>query len=138
MVLDKITDEAKKVSSFEKLTITAQVSIVYVHIEAARKLSVPLSAICEALNAAGSKVTVRYLREALSVVRRRLKANGGLAQDVSVIESKSSSVKPSATAEPVPTDSQAPTPKAAREQKADSYMASSNPLLASSKNRKQE
>lgn len=138
MVLDKITDEAKKVSSFEKLTITAQVSIVYVHIEAARKLSIPLSAICEALNAAGSKVTVRYLREALSVVRRRLKANGGLAQDVSAIEGKTPSVEPSVTAEPVRTDSPASTPKAAREQKADSYMASSNPLLASSKNRKQE
>ena len=138
MVLEKITDEAKKVRGFEKLTITAQVSIVFAQIEAARRLSIPLASICEALNAAGSKVTVRYLREALSVVRKRLKANGGIAQDVSPVEVESASVMPHVAAEPVRTDLPAQTPKAARDKKADSYMASSNPLLASSKNRKQE
>lgn len=141
MVLEQITEAGKQIKGFAELPITAQVSVLYMEIEAARKLSIPLSAICDAMNLAGSTVTLRYLREALSVVRRRMKDQGiapgsGPAPRAqskpSTQQSVSSSTKP-ATMPVQSGKAETPhkTPKEARDEKADSYTssASNNPLL---------
>lgn len=132
MVLDKITEEAKKVAGFETLTVTAQIAILYSYIVEARKMSLPLSAICEALNNAGSKVSERYLREALSVVKGRLKANGGTTQSSATVDAKLPVSSQTGNVQAPDTSSTAKTPKEAREEKANSYMTASNPLFAAS------
>lgn len=129
MVLEKITAQAQQIKSFASLPATAQVSILYAEIDAARKLSIPLTAICEALNSAGSTITVRYLRQTLYVVKKRLEKAG------SAIPAPTQVPPAVAKQSQVPRDSALPqdstlTPKQARENKANSYMTSSNQLLA--------
>lgn len=58
------------------LPVTAQISILYPLILEARSFGIPHSLICEAMNSAGSNVTLRYFREALSVVRAKHKKQG--------------------------------------------------------------
>jgi hypothetical protein len=140
VVLEKITETAKQIKGFAALPVTAQVSILYAEIEHARSLSIPLSSICEAMNAADSTVSLRYFREALSVVRRRMKKHSralGSGQPAGVqantippkkdIRHAKNQSKPVQSAEPV---NQHRTPKEARDDKAESYTSSaSNNLL---------
>ncbi|NMZ71343.1 hypothetical protein [Pseudomonas peli] len=149
MVLEQITEAGKQIKGFAELPITAQVSVLYIEIEAARKLSIPLSAICDAMNLAGSTVTLRYLREALSVVRRRMKAQGiapGAGPAPSAQTKSSTQQIVSSTTKPaiLPVQSgnaetQSQTPKEARDQKAETYTSSAtnNPLLRQHHKRKE-
>lgn len=130
LVLEKITEAGKQIPGFANLPVTAQISMLYDEIEAARKLSIPLSAIQSALNQAGSTVTLRYLREALSVVRARMRNNGAAAAP----ETQPSASTPKAPAKPGRSgivEKPAKTPREAREQKAEQYTgsATNNPLL---------
>ena len=130
LVLDKITEKAKQMKGFANLPKTAQVSILYAEIDAAKKLSIPLTAICEAMNNAGSTVNVRYLRQALYVVKKRLQ---GTTEAGATAIPHSTSVQPSQKPPAAQTTNPATSslaPKAAREEKANSYMTSGNPLLA--------
>ena len=132
MSTDQIIEAAKRIRDFDKLPVTAQISLLYAEITAARKHRLPLSTICSALNEAGSKVTLRYLRQALSVVRQRHKDEplptpsshpaAGIAKHVSPAKPQQVSGEVELTAQ---------TPKEAREQKAESYVSGtqSNPLL---------
>lgn len=137
VVLEKITEAGQKTKGFSELPITAQVSVLYLEIEDARKLSIPLSAICDAMNAAGSTVTLRYLREALSIVRRRMKAKGmqpGSGQIISSTPREPEQQIEPKTPKPAPIPVQSTktqTPKEARDKKAEAYTnsASNNPLL---------
>lgn len=126
MVLDEIRSKGQQIQGFATLPVTAQISLLYSEIEAARKLSIPLSAIQAALKEAGSNVSIRYLREALSVVRRRLKESPPPSQ-----ARESGSANPPA----LPTQKRPARPggrssKEAQDQKADSYTGSAvnNPL----------
>lgn len=74
--VDAITEKAKSTSKFSTLPVTAQISILYPLILEARSFGIPHSLICEAMNSAGSSVTLRYFREALSVVRAKHKKHG--------------------------------------------------------------
>lgn len=130
LVLEKITEAGKQIPGFANLPVTAQISMLYDEIEAARKLSIPLSAIQSALNQAGSTVTLRYMREALSVVRARMRKNGAAAAP----ETQPSAPTPKAPAKPGQSgviEKPAKTPREAREQKAEQYTgsATNNPLL---------
>lgn len=133
MVLDKITSDARHISGFAELPVTAQISLLYNEIEEARRLSIPLASICKALNDAGSKVELRYLREALSVVRRRLSKPGesNVAKVTTARHTAAATVAPAKDkADKTPTE-QNQTPREAREKHAESYMnpANMNPLL---------
>lgn len=72
MVMGRITEAAQRVRGFEKMPMTTQIGLVLNEIEEARRMRIPLAFICEEMNAAGSAVTLDYLRRALSVVRKRL------------------------------------------------------------------
>lgn len=124
MILDALTAKAGEIEGFERLPVTAQISLVYDEIETARKLSIPLSSICSALNKAGSKVTLRYLREALSVVRRRLKSKP-LSLPFETIQNLSEKRPDSILID----QSTGKTPKILRQEKADKYTNFENPLL---------
>lgn len=128
---DLIIAAARRIKGFEKLPVTAQLSLLLAEIEAARKHRLPLQVICEALNEAGSKVTLRYLREALSVVRKRNQGMPAAPQALPAagIVKTSQTTKPQQT--PGAVELENLTPKEAREQKAEAYVTgtSSNPLL---------
>ncbi|MGG5276305.1 hypothetical protein [Pseudomonas syringae pv. coryli] len=131
MVLENLFEKARSIEGFEKLPVTAQISLLYSEIEAARRHSIPLSVIQDHLSRAGSSVSVRYLRQALSVVRARLKeaepdTNGAEPRPLTPIKSNPAPSRSSENkAEPTRT------PKEARDQKADQYTApaATNALL---------
>lgn len=131
LVLDKITESGKRIPGFANLPVTAQISMLYDEIEAARRLRIPLSAIQSALNQAGSTVTLRYLREALSVVRARMKKNPDAAAVDSSQKREPASKTPAKPVQPGAPETPSTTPKEAREQKAERYTgsASNNALL---------
>ncbi|MEE4460537.1 hypothetical protein V2S84_00025 [Azotobacter chroococcum] len=123
MVIGRITEAAKRVRGFEKMPVTAQVALLLNEIEEARRMRIPLAFICEEMNAAGSLVTLGYLRRALSVVRKRMP---GLGMQPAATPSQGASKAPSASSsEPGP----GLTKKEAREAKVDQYMGGNNPLL---------
>jgi hypothetical protein len=115
VVIGRITEAAKRVGGFEKLPMTTQIGLLLTEIEEARRMRIPLAFICEEMNAAGSAVTVGYLRRALSVVRKRMDG-----QDA----------PPAAAPSPQPPRAN-PTKREAREEKAGRYMGGDNPLLNS-------
>lgn len=133
MVLDKITSDARLITGFADLPVTAQISLLYNEIEEARKLSIPLASICKALNDGGSKVELRYLREALSVVRRRLSKSGEPKPATSTAAGRTTaaSAAPATNKAGKASIEQNQTPREARERHAESYMnsANTNPLL---------
>lgn len=123
VVIGRIADAAKRVRGFEKMPVTAQISLLLNEIEEARRMRIPLAFICEEMNAAGSLVTLGYLRRALSVVRKRM---ADLGMQPAATPSHGASKESSASSsEPGP----GLTKKEAREAKADQYMGGNNPLL---------
>jgi len=130
LVLQRITEHAQRISGFEALPVTAQVSMLYDLIAEAQRHSIPLKMICEAMNDAGSTCGVRYLREALFTVRKRHKDQVGEPGPVQkTAENKATAHTPS---KPVKKDNERSlglTPKQQREAKARSYMVNDNPLL---------
>ncbi|SFL42992.1 hypothetical protein SAMN04244574_04278 [Azotobacter beijerinckii] len=122
MVMGRITEAAQRVRGFEKMPMTTQIGLVLNEIEEARRMRIPLAFICEEMNAAGSVVTLDYLRRALSVVRKRL-----LDQDTQPAATTPSQSTPKQS----PASRSEPGPKAAREEKAAKYMGNDNPLLRS-------
>lgn len=130
LVLENLTEKARAIEGFKNLPVTAQISLLYNEIEAARLHSIPLSVIQEHLSEAGSSVSLRYLRQALSVVRARLKDNAPLPLGEG--KKRLTPVKePQAPTPVIANPTSTKTPKEAREQKADAYTtpASTNPLL---------
>jgi hypothetical protein len=130
LVLQKITEQAKVISGFEALPVTAQVSMLYDLISEAQNHSVPLKMICKALNDAGSTCNVRYLREALFTVRKRHQKRGIEPGPVSPPAASHATAQPPSKS--VKTESEGNsglTPKQRRDAKADAYLADSNPLL---------
>lgn len=129
--MQRITDEAQRISGFDALPVTAQVSLLYNLIAEAQEHRIPLRMICKAMNDAGSSVTERYLREAIFQIRKQRKARGqNTAADLPIQIEKSASAQ--APTKPVETGSEGKsghTPKQQRENKAQSYMENSNPLL---------
>lgn len=119
MVMGQITEAAKRIGSFEKLPMTTQIGLVLTEIEEARRMRIPLAFICAEMNAAGSAVTVGYLRRALSVVRKRMDGQ---------------ETQPAATPCPPPPRANQ-TKREAREEKARRYMEDDNPLFNSLKKR---
>lgn len=115
VVIGRITEAAKRVGGFEKLPMTTQIGLLLAEIEEARRMRIPLAIICEEMNAAGSAVTVGYLRRALSVVRKRMDGQ---------------ETQPAAAPSPTPPRAK-PTKREALEEKAGRYMGSDNPLLNS-------
>lgn len=129
MVLEKITEAGKQISGFSELPNTAQIALLQEHIEAARSLHIPLKAITKALNEAGSNVTLRYLRQALWVVRSRSETVPTHAPSPALREKGSSRKQSKAQADEkrLPGETQ----KDARERKASVYVDSpdTNPLV---------
>lgn len=129
--MQRITDEANRISGFGALPVTAQVSLLYNLIAEAQANRIPLSFICKAMNDAGSSVTERYLREALFQVRKQRKARGQSTAATLPAQVEKSVSAPAPT-KPVETGSEGnsgQTPRQQRESKANSYMENSNPLL---------
>ncbi|WP_150573837.1 hypothetical protein [Pseudomonas fluorescens] len=130
MVLEKITQAAKREKGYEKLPGIAQVALVLSEIEEARALSIPLAAIQQAMEAAGSSVSLRYLRQALAVARARaLKRQKHLNIPTSTSALSASVEMPPALAEqPQRTEADQPprSAKREREEKADRYVDSPN------------
>lgn len=130
MNVDAITKKALATTRFADLPVTAQISILYPLIMEARKVGIPQSLICEAMNEAGSNVTLRYFREALSVAKKKIEKSG-----LTPISSKSTYDNDLTTEKPntakKPKDPNTVTTTKERDAKADSYMTArpSNPLL---------
>ncbi|WP_420170744.1 hypothetical protein ACN99C_26680 (plasmid) [Pseudomonas alloputida] len=129
--MQRITDEANRISGFDALPVTAQVSLLYNLIAEAQSHGIPLRMICKAMNDGGSSVTERYLREALFQVRKKREARGE-STDTTLPVQVEKSASAQAPTKPVKTGSEGSsghTPKQQRETKAQSYMDNSNPLL---------
>lgn len=124
----KIIEAAKSLSYFSELPITTQVTAVFAEIEEARNLKIPLAMICKALNDAGSKVSEKYLRDVLSVVKKQRTSKG--VETAPSRTERLSHDQPGTQPEEKPAIAQ--NPKEAREEKANSYMTASNPLFAAS------
>ncbi|MBI6621532.1 hypothetical protein YA0783_24905 [Pseudomonas corrugata] len=134
MNIERITEKAKQTSKFSELPITAQMSILYPLIIEAKGFGIPHKVICEAMNAAGSNVTLRYFREALKTVRAKYKKQGVIiTADTLPMGAKnppSLQVKPAG--EPNATFGSGLSSTQARNNKADQYMnnPSSNAVLS--------
>jgi len=128
VVIDKITLKAKSIKAFKSLPITAQVALLHGEIMEARKFRIPLSAICAALNEAGSTVTVRYFREVLFVLRKSgqntISSSGVVLPDVNDV--RGNTVNAYETKE---RNDHNLSPSERRQQKADFYTKLTNPLL---------
>lgn len=123
----RITEAANQIDGFAQLPVIAQISLLYSEIESARAMSIPTSVICAAMNKAGSGVTVKYFRDAISTVRKRMKKSNN--HGACIVEPK----PPSTPQAPKPAQQTGTlTPSKERERKVSNYMDSSNPLLKKS------
>lgn len=126
MVLIKITERAKAIPGFNKLPITSQVSLLKSEILEARMHRVPHKAICSALQDGGSTVSVRYFRQVLfelGLTSRNTDRPSG--DDLPLVKSEASRLSTFVG------DDQEPnlTATERRQQKAEFYTSSNNPLL---------
>lgn len=126
MVLIKITELAKAIPGFEKLPITSQVSLLKSEILEARMHRVPHEAICEALRDGGSTVSVRYFRQVLFELRLTGKNTDRPSDAVpSVAKTELPRLRTSESDD----QEQTLTATEKRQQKAEFYTSSNNPLL---------
>lgn len=131
LVLQKITDNARQITGFESLPVTAQVSMLYHLIEEAQSHRIPLKMICKAFNDAGSTCSVQYFRAALFVARQRIKK--GVIAPAGIQTPSPGRTTLEAPPQSAQADSEGNsglTQKQRRDAKADSYsLSDSNPLL---------
>lgn len=115
-ILDQMIEKSKKMQGFSQLPVSTQIALLLPEIEEARRLRIPLKFIQSALAEAGSKVTLRYFREALSIARSRTRTIKTLKPSLPTTHEEA-------------LNHQELTPKQKRDAKAESYMNQSHPLL---------
>lgn len=116
-ILDQMIEKAKKMQGFSQLPVSTQIALLLPEIEEARRLRIPLKFIQSALAEAGSNVTLRYFREALSIARSRTRTIKPVTLSLPTAHEEAPS-------------HQELTPKQKRDAKAEMYVNNSNPLLS--------
>lgn len=126
-MLEKITNKARSIKDFDRLSITAQLALLMPEIQAAREFGISNGLIRKAINDGGGQIkSDAYFRQALHNVRK--KHPGGPPKPP-----ETRTIQPAKSSTPSPV-----TTKQARENKAKEYAtaASTNPLF--SKTQKKE